>query len=101
VLVVPSTALIEQSGGTAVFTVENGRAVRRSVRRGEYYGERVEVLSGLAAGDTVVTTGATTLRDGAALRFVSAPELATPDAPRPQAVRRDTVGAELPEGSRP
>ncbi|HEU4800380.1 MAG TPA: efflux RND transporter periplasmic adaptor subunit [Gemmatimonadales bacterium] len=100
VLVVPAAALIEQSGGTAVFTVENGRAVRRSVRRGEYYGERVEVLSGIAAGDTVVTTGATTLRDGAALRFVSAPELATPDAPRPQAVRHDTIGAEIPEGSR-
>ena len=101
VLVVPSTALIEQSGGTAVFTVEGGRAVRRSVRRGEYYGDRVEVLSGLAAGDTVVTTGAATLRDGAALRFVSAPELATPDAPRPPAVRRDTAGAEVSEGSRP
>ena len=101
VLVVPSTTLIEQSGGTAVFTVEGGRAVRRSVRRGEYYGDRVEVLSGLAAGDTVVTTGAATLRDGAALRFVSAPELATPDAPRPPAVRRDTAGAEVSEGSRP
>ncbi len=101
VLVVPATALLEQSGGTAVFTVENGRAVRRSVRRGEFYGDRVEVLSGLAAGDTVVTTGAATLRDGAALRFVSAPELATPDAPRPQPVRRDTVAAEVPQGNRP
>lgn len=100
VLVVPATAVLDQSGGTAVFTVENGRAVRRSIRRGEYYGDRVEVLSGLAAGDTVVTTGAATLRDGAQLRFVSAPELATPDAPRPQAVRRDTAGAEVPEGTR-
>lgn len=100
VLVVPATAVLDQSGGTAVFTVENGRAVRHSIRRGEYYGDRVEVLSGLSAGDTVVTTGAATLRDGAALRFVSAPELATPDAPRPQAVRRDTVGAEVPGGNR-
>lgn len=107
VLVVPATAVLDQSGGTAVFTVENGRAVRRSIRRGEYYGDRVEVLSGLAAGDTVVTTGAATLRDGALLRFVSAPELATPDAPRPDAasrpetVRRDSAGAAVPEGTRP
>jgi membrane fusion protein (multidrug efflux system) len=106
VLVVPATAVLDQSGGTAVFTVESGRAVRRSIRRGEYYGDRVEVLSGLAPGDTVVTTGAATLRDGVQVRFVSAPELATPDAnrpdaaPRPEAVRRDTAGAEVPEGTR-
>lgn len=93
VLTIPSTALVEQGGGAAVFEVVEGRAMRRQVRRGETFGGRVEIVSGLAPGDSVVTTGAPELRDGALLRFVSAPELAAPAASRMQ---RDTVAAAVP-----
>ena len=45
-------------------------AQKRSVRVGKSFGESVEILSGLSAGDRVVTRGAFVLRDGDAVRIV-------------------------------
>jgi RND family efflux transporter MFP subunit len=53
-LLVPSAAIRQQSEVTAVYTVgPDGRAAMRQVRVGERFGERTEILSGLAAGDRV------------------------------------------------
>jgi membrane fusion protein (multidrug efflux system) len=80
VLMVPAGALVEDAGGSAVFVVRDGRASRRRVERGGTFEGRVEIVEGLVAGDTVVVAGATTLRDGAAVRVVDEPALPAGDA---------------------
>jgi len=57
-LVLPTGAFLEASGGAWVFVVDQDgtSAHRRTVRLGRRTPEAVEVLSGLAAGDRVVTS---------------------------------------------
>lgn len=73
VLLVPAGAVIEGAGGAAVYVAANGRATRRAVRRGDVFQGRVEIREGLTPGDTVIVAGATTVRDGAAIRIVASP----------------------------
>jgi len=76
VLCVPVTAVLFAPYGDTVFVVDkkagaDGKqslvAKQEFVRLGEKRGDFVEVLSGLEAGQTVVTSGAFKLRNGAAL----------------------------------
>ncbi len=79
VLMVPAGALVDDAGGSAAFVISQGRASRRPVERGGIYQGRVEIVRGLAEGDTVAVAGVTTLRDGAQVRIVEAPALASPE----------------------
>ena len=55
-LLVPRTALVERSEVTAVYVVDaQNRTELRYVRTGHAFGDRIEVLSGLAAGERVAT----------------------------------------------
>lgn len=63
VLSVPLTALTEQQGETYVYVqLDEECYERRLVKTGASDGVAVEVLSGLSAGDKVVTQGATVIR---------------------------------------
>ncbi|MCV3271814.1 efflux RND transporter periplasmic adaptor subunit [Roseobacter sinensis] len=64
VLSVPKDALVQARGGWTVFVAEDGQAQPRPVQIGVALGDRFEVLSGLAEGDTVVTRGNERLRPG-------------------------------------
>jgi HlyD family secretion protein len=55
VLQAPASALFHYDGGWAVFVVEGGRARRRRVEVGHRNGLVAEILSGLRAGDRVIT----------------------------------------------
>ncbi|MCE8015307.1 HlyD family efflux transporter periplasmic adaptor subunit [Halomonas sp. MCCC 1A17488] len=55
VLQMPTSALFRHQGEWSVFVIEAGRAVRRSVEPGRRQGLVSQVLSGLEAGDTVIT----------------------------------------------
>lgn len=59
-LLIPRIALIDQQ----VFVVENGKAVAKKVRIGKEYGEEVEILAGLQAGEQVITKGQNNLENG-------------------------------------
>ena len=61
------------TGGQAVFTLQDGRAIRRTVQTGMTSEGRVEVVAGLGVGDTIVVAGSNTLRDGSAVRVVGGP----------------------------
>jgi membrane fusion protein (multidrug efflux system) len=50
-----------------VFVVENGKAVRRGVEVGSRTETAVHVVSGLKAGEWVITTGIQQLRGGLAV----------------------------------
>ena len=67
----PASAVITGSSGEeAAFIVEDGKAFRREVETGLVSEGRVEIVSGLAPGEIVVTEGGTSLREGAAVRAV-------------------------------
>jgi membrane fusion protein (multidrug efflux system) len=92
VLVMPATAALYAPYGDSVFVLEEKRdggkapttvARQKFVRLGERRGDFVEVLSGVAAGETVVSAGAFKLRNGVA---VAVNQALAPDAqlaPRP------------------
>jgi membrane fusion protein, multidrug efflux system len=73
VLAVPRSALVswDTAARTAVvFVVQAGTARRKTVQTGAAAGEGVEVISGLRAGEQVVTRGGFSLRDGDKIRVV-------------------------------
>ncbi len=63
-LVVPATAVVDLGGRRGVFTPLNETAVFRALDLGTEQKDLVEILGGLADGDTVITTGSSALRDG-------------------------------------
>ena len=92
VLIIPSTAVMFAPYGDSVFAIEEKRdaagktstVVRQKfVRTGERRGDLVAVASGLEAGETVVTSGAFKLRNGAAVTVNNALAPKAQLAPKP------------------
>jgi membrane fusion protein, multidrug efflux system len=67
-LMIPEAALVPEQSRQYVFVVENGRAARREVQIGQRQPGRVEIVSGLEAGDQVVVEGTQKVRDGGPVR---------------------------------
>ncbi len=67
VLTLPYAALQYRYGVNRVFVVEGEKLVVRELTVGERVGERIEVMSGVNAGDRVAVTDVDTLADGAAV----------------------------------
>ena len=67
-LLVPKGAVRTVDGTAIVFVVRGDRVERRAVKTGGSDGDLIEVVSGLTAGDRVVTEGAATLADGARVK---------------------------------
>jgi RND family efflux transporter MFP subunit len=68
VLVIPTTALVDTADSRGVFLPAQGdqgpMATFRKVETGLVDQDRVEIVSGLSEGETIVTTGAAALREG-------------------------------------
>jgi len=62
---VPSFALVPELRGQRVFLYHGGKAAAVSVQTGLRTEDRVEVTNGLAAGDTLITSGILSLKTGA------------------------------------
>lgn len=69
VLSVHKDAVIPRGTGAVVFVVTDGKAEPRAVRLGEATGDRMEVLSGLMAGDLAVVRGNERLLPGQPVTF--------------------------------
>jgi len=65
VVLVPASAVVREGEETAVFVVENQMAKRREVKIGIEDDDHVEIVSGLKAGEMVITSGQNGLPDGA------------------------------------
>jgi RND family efflux transporter MFP subunit len=63
-LLVPKTAVRTLDGQTVVFVVRDDRVERRAVKAGAESDDRIEIVSGLNAGERVVVDGPATLADG-------------------------------------
>jgi membrane fusion protein (multidrug efflux system) len=70
VLLAPASAVVGAGDARAMFVVQGGRAERRPVRLGQVSAGRIEVLEGVAEGETVVVVGVDDVRDGGAVRVV-------------------------------
>ncbi len=63
-LLVPTEALIPVQNGKKIFISENGKAKEVDVEIGARTGSSVRVVSGLQAGDTILTYGVMALKNG-------------------------------------
>jgi membrane fusion protein (multidrug efflux system) len=63
-IAIPVKAVQRSEDGDYVFVNENGVAKRKVVKVGVTYGGQSEILSGVKAGDQVVTEGAADIEDG-------------------------------------
>lgn len=80
-LAIPKTAVSQRGQLTGVFVVDqSGIARLRLIKAGRVFGERVEILSGLNAGDQVLVEGLPTIQDGTRVR--EAPAKGPPTAAR-------------------
>jgi membrane fusion protein (multidrug efflux system) len=83
-VLVPEQAVIPQADQLFVYVVEDGKAAMRPVKLGLRQGGRVEVLSGVQPGDTVITAGAQKIGPGAPVNPINLAPPAAPDAKPPE-----------------
>ncbi len=91
-LLAPRDAIMEEDDESTVFVVSDSTAFRRVVKTGYVNSVHIEVLEGLALGDTLVTTGKGSLKDSSRVEMVNvepAPEVA--EAEVEAAAEADTV----------
>jgi membrane fusion protein, multidrug efflux system len=69
-ILVPSEAVVPELNGHKVFLVKNGVAQEAKIEIGLRTDRHVEVLSGVAAGDTLITTGLLQVRNGLNVQLV-------------------------------
>ncbi|HPV69152.1 MAG TPA: efflux transporter periplasmic adaptor subunit, partial [Sphingorhabdus lacus] len=70
---VPELSLVREGSASFVYTIDSdGKAKRVPVTTGARQGQMVEVLSGLQAGDSIVTEGVVKLSDGVKVRLKKA-----------------------------
>ena len=71
-ILVPSEAIIPEQNGQKLFVVTNGTARELNVQAGVRTNRELEIVSGLKAGDSVITTGILQLRPGMRVEVVKA-----------------------------
>jgi len=69
-MMVPTEAVIPELKGKKVFVCKDGKAIPKMIETGLRNDAKVEVLSGLAAGDTLIVTGIMSLKPGASVRII-------------------------------
>ena len=70
VLLVPGDAVLAQDGKDVVMVVAGGAAERRAVSVGAQFGDDLQIVAGLAAGERVVVEGGEGLEDGARVKEI-------------------------------
>ncbi|MGB9006122.1 MAG: efflux RND transporter periplasmic adaptor subunit [Candidatus Aminicenantales bacterium] len=70
-LVVPLAAVVDRAGQKYVFLADGGQAQIQPVTVGQVEGDVIEILTGLQAGQQVVTTGAGQLNDKDKIKIIT------------------------------
>ena len=71
-IIVPVKSIQKSEDGDYVFVNEGGTAKRKTVKVGTTYGGQSEILSGLNAGDQLITAGAEDIEDGDKVKVLNA-----------------------------
>ena len=74
VVLVPETAIVERLSGSYVFIVEKDKSFERPVKLGERRDGKVEVVSGIDAGQHVVVSGQKLIRDNMVVVIAQQPD---------------------------
>ena len=69
-LAIPSSALLGSANDAKVFVAEGNKASKRAIKTGVLISNKVEVLSGLQAGDKVITSGQLNLENGTTISII-------------------------------
>lgn len=67
-ILIPRRAILGSAKAADVYRVRDGKAALQEVSLGEMIGDEVEVVSGLAAGDVIITSGIMNVADGVAVK---------------------------------
>lgn len=78
-LVVPTNALLSNVEGDYIYVIKDGKAVKRMVKLGAENDGYAEVLSGVEAGEEVITNGVVNVREGGAVNVIKAEKNVTSD----------------------
>ena len=70
-ILVPRKCIVGSAKAANLFVVMDGKAQRREVKLGEMIGDRIEVLSGISAGEQVIESGLMNVGDGTAVRVIN------------------------------
>ena len=70
VLVIPRTAFVGSVSDNKIYVAKNGKAIETKVVSGRNFGDKIEILSGLTAGDQVIISGQINLLDQAAIEII-------------------------------
>jgi hypothetical protein len=92
-VVVPEQSVVLRPAGKVVYLVQDGKAVQRVVETGVRKDGRIEIVSGLAGGETVAADGAGFLTNNAPVA------IAKPSAERPVASPADKGAGKVDGGS--
>jgi membrane fusion protein (multidrug efflux system) len=71
-LLLPREAVLRELRSAHVFVAKNGKAERRDVTLGLEEGSRIEITSGIAAGEKVVVAGQGSLKPGSEIKVIQA-----------------------------
>lgn len=80
-LLVPKRAVVYEGGERYIFTVDNGKAVKRKLTVGYEDPSNIEALGNLEVNTPVIVLGHSGLKDGALVRTVNAAAVVPPPAP--------------------
>ena len=69
-ILIPYDAVYYENGQAYVFVIKNGVAVRKNVETGIYDSKNIVITDGLSAGNRVVTSWASGLKDGAEVEIM-------------------------------
>lgn len=70
VLVAPRKAFVGSVSSNQIFVVKDGKAVLTHVTSGKSFGDNIEILGGLSAGDVVVTSGQINLLNDTPIQII-------------------------------
>jgi membrane fusion protein (multidrug efflux system) len=68
-LLIPTQAVVPSILEQTVYLYKNGKAKRKLVELGDRTADRVHIVSGIATGDTILTTGLLSVKDGMPLNI--------------------------------
>ena len=71
IVVLERKNIIFDGGKTYVFIASGDKAVMKEVKAGENFGNKVEIISGLNAGDILITDGNKNISDGTFIRIIN------------------------------
>lgn len=68
---VPAVAVMQNEEGPSVFVSHDGRVERRLIEAGPRVRERIQIIEGLEAGETVITAGTQMVRPGSEISAIN------------------------------